>query len=111
MNDKRESAIRVIRQYLCEKRRRSRLPHVKRKWEYEEEAYTRYLCRRLIEDVCRSEEDPILVIRRLYWMLDDVLSESDEDHFITHSNCSRMLNIVGGILERLRKEERRRNEL
>jgi len=108
----RELAVSVVRHYLCEKRRKFRLSkHRKRKWEYSEEAYTEYLCRKLINDIYESEEDPILTVRRLYRFLDDILTESDESAFKTHSECSRMLNIVGGILKRLHAAEKENAEV
>ncbi len=54
--------------------------------------------------------DPINIVYRVYVNLDEVLSCSDDDHFITHNCASMMERITRDILRYLREKEIRKHE-
>ena len=68
--------------------------------------YGRYLVDELIRRIRCTDEPPIHVVYDLYSALDDVLSESDDDHFETHRFAAIMEHEAGNILRYLKTIEK-----
>lgn len=103
----REEAISLLRRYKrdvygCD---RKLFDFRGEKTRFKISVYGRFLCDRLICEIRNSKDGPIEVVHDYYSMFDDVLCESDDDHFGTH-NFARILEYEAGqILRYLRKEE------
>lgn len=67
--------------------------------------YGRFLCDELISKIRNSKDGPIEVVYDYYSMFDDILSESDDDHFETHNFARILEHEAGHILRYLRKKE------
>lgn len=75
------------------------------------QAFEQHVVSELIGRIQKQpDRDPIQVVYGLYSMLDDVLSSSNDDHFITHQYASMMENISRDILRYLREKEIRKHE-
>ncbi len=72
--------------------------------------YGDYLICELIRKISASTADPIQIVSLMYMELDDILGDSDDDHFETHRFAARMEQECGNILRYLRTAERRKNE-
>ena len=72
--------------------------------------YGDYLICELIRKINASQEDPIRVVSLVYIKLDDILGDSDDDHFETHRFAARMEQECGNILRYLRTAERRNED-
>lgn len=72
--------------------------------------YGGYLVRELIRKIHESEDVPIQVVSRAYSELDDILGDSDDDHFETHRFAAKMEHECGNVLRYLRTVERKKNE-
>lgn len=74
--------------------------------EFRNYVYGRYLCDELIDAIRHSKEPPIDVVYDSYAMFDTILSESEDDHFETHSFAAVMEHEAGRILRYLKQKER-----
>lgn len=72
--------------------------------------YGRFLVNDLIRRIADSHEDPIRVVSHRYSKLDEVLGDSDDDHFETHRFAALMEYEAGNVLRFLETVERRKNE-
>lgn len=72
--------------------------------------YGSFLVDELIRKIYHSGADPIFLVGQMYTQLDDVLSESDDDHFVTHEFAAIMEAECGNILRFLQSEEAKNAE-
>lgn len=72
---------------------------------YRNLCYRRYLISVLIQRIKDSDYDPIYTVQHTVWELDNILGESDEDHFITHKFAAVMESEACFILRYLKAME------
>lgn len=72
--------------------------------------YEKFLLDELIRRIRHSTEPPIDVVYDVYSMLDDILSESDDDHFETHRFAAELEREAGQILRYLKMKEKENKE-
>ena len=105
----REEAVSLLRRYRRDVYRSRPKRELFTMKQYDAVVYTcvygRYLVDELIRRIRCTDEPPIHVVYDLYSALDDVLSESDDDHFETHSFASLLENECGDILRYLKHME------
>ena len=109
----REEAIWWLRKY------RRDIPKFNYSWygvlrknaEFIHNGFEQYLVMEVIDRIQKEpDRDPIAIIKDIYDMTDDVLSESEDDHFITH-NCASMMELIArDMLRYLREKELRKHE-
>ena len=78
---------------------------MRRDYQFLNEVYTNYLIDELIRRIRKSDDPPLTVVYDLYSMLDDILAESDDDHFHTHGFASILEHECGNILRYLKDKE------
>jgi len=74
-----------------------------------EHAYLTGMIEQLIELVRESDEDPVSVVYGYYQEMDDLLSTSDDDHFITHRVAGYLENAAHDVLLFLKEIEKEMN--
>lgn len=75
------------------------------------QVYGRFLAEELIRRMKASEKSPLTVVHDFYTMMDDMLCETDDDHFETLRFARQMEHETGNILRYLReKEKEKENE-
>ena len=72
--------------------------------------YGSFLVDELIRKIRSSGADPIHIVGQMYMELDEVLAESDDDHFATHDFSAMMEEECGKILRYLKFEEEKHAE-
>lgn len=92
----RAKAVALLRKYIREEV--FTFVDYENSYEWRREFYKRFMAEWLCERILQSDEDPFIFIRNTYYMLDDILSESDDDQFQLHIYCNYMENAVGDIL-------------
>lgn len=107
-----EEAISLLRRYRRNvyQRHSGSVTFLKRDVYFQTCVYGRYLVSELIRKIHESEDDPIQVVSRAYSELDDILGDSDDDHFETHRFAARMEHECGNVLRYLWTVERKKNE-
>lgn len=68
--------------------------------------YGRFLVEELIRRIKAGRESPVDVVHDFYTMMDDMLCETDDDHFETLRFARRMEHETGNILRYLREKEK-----
>lgn len=87
----REEAVSLLRRYKRDLRSRYKARFVHFYTQdvmFKRSVMGSFLCDTLISRIRHSPEPPIDVVYDFYSMLDDVLSESEDDHFETHQFAS-----------------------
>lgn len=74
-----------------------------------EHVYLTGMIGQLIELIRESDEDPVSVVAGYYQEMDDVLSTSDDDHFITHRVAGYLENASHDVLLFLKEIEKEMN--
>lgn len=106
-----DEAVALIQDYRRnEYRHRGSVLCIKQDTHLKKCALGRYLCTELIRAIRASRENPIHVVHDIYRMLDDVLSESDDDQFEVHEFAARMELEAADILSFLKAKEREKYE-
>lgn len=67
--------------------------------------YRHVLAEELIRRIEKSTDTPLQVVRDLYYSMDYILGESDDDHFETHEFASTMCLLLSGIIRYMKWEE------
>lgn len=80
----------------------------KRNVQFDRAVYERFLVQELIGCIQKSKLPPIEVVRRLYYRMDDILTESENPR--VWAFASTMENCAGDILRYLREKERCKDE-
>ena len=80
----------------------------KRNAQFDRAVYERFLVQELIGRIQRSRLPPIEVVRRFYYQMDDILTESENPG--TWAFASTIENCAGDILRYLREKERCKDE-
>ena len=75
-----------------------------------ESAYISHLLNTLIERIRESNDDPLTVVGRFWYAMDEILATSDDDHYITHQFAGFMENETHRILNFLQRKEKEMNE-
>ena len=121
----RDEAISLIRRYkrdtffMCNvgrwprflKRKNSRVAIQIADIRWKISVYGQFLCNYLIDKIEHSNSDPIEEVYKLYSLLDDVLGDSADDHFVTHKFAAIMENQTGHILRYLRSKEDKNDKI
>jgi len=68
--------------------------------------YRHVLAKELIKRIEKSTDTPLQVVRDLYYSMDYILGESDDDHFETHEFASTMCLLLDGIIRYMKWEEK-----
>ena len=74
-----------------------------------ENAYLTGMIGQLIELIRESDEDPVSVVAGYYSDMDEILSTSDDDHFITHRVAGYLENAAHDVLLFLKEIEKEMN--
>ena len=108
----REQAISLLRRYRRDVYRYNSnyVLFAKRNTFFQTCVYGRFLIDELIRKIRHSAKDPISVVSGIYSDLDEVLGDSDDDHFQTHRFAAMVEYEAGNILRYLRTVEKERNE-
>lgn len=108
----REEAISLLRRYRRDVYRYNEKSVIfpKRNAHFKICVYGRFLVDDLIRRIAVSYEDPIKVVSRRYSELDEILGDSDDDHFETHAFAALMEYEAGNVLRYLETVERKKNE-
>ena len=108
----REEAISLLRRYRRDVYRYNEKTVIfpKRNAHFKICVYGRFLVDDLIRKIMHSYDDPIRVVSRRYSELDEILGDSDDDHFETHAFAALMEYECGNVLRYLTTIERTENE-
>lgn len=108
----REEAIMLLRRYRRDVYRYNEktLMFPKRDHVFQVCVYGRFLIADMIRSILESPEDPIRVASGYYARLDEILGDSDDDHFETHRFAATMEHEAGNVLRYLRYMEKEKNE-
>lgn len=101
-------------QWLCEYRDENTLLNVKPNPygrpgvpnDFECNVYLDGLVNILIHDIYTLNVDPVTIVADMYYRFDDVLAESEEDHFVTHNFCAYMEYLTHDMYNYLCKKEK-----
>lgn len=108
----REEAVSLLRRYRRDVYRYNErfLIFAKRNATFQICVYGRFLIDEMIRKIKDSSEDPIRIVGRFYSKLDEVLGDSDDDHFQTHRFAAMVELEAGNILRYLTTIEKERND-
>ncbi len=67
--------------------------------------YRHVLAKELIQRIEKSTDTPLQVVRDLYYSMEYILGESDDDHFETHEFTGTMCMLLSGIIRYMKWEE------
>lgn len=104
----REEAVSLLRRYRRTVYRYNPkfTPFTKRDTLFQTCVYGRFLIDEVIRKIRCAEDSPIEVVCDIYFNLDLVLGESDDDHFETHRFAALMEQEAGNILRYLKTVEK-----
>lgn len=105
----REKAISYLWQYMKDETflPTKRLLGWKINYDYKRAVYERFLVRELIRAIEKTDCDPIETVRRVYYGMDERMSQSEESK--TWAFASIMGNCAADILRYLRRKEKNEN--
>ena len=108
----REEAISLLRRYRRDVYRYNEKTVIfpKRNAYFKICVYGRFLVDDLIRKIMHSYDDPIRVVSRRYSELDEILGDSDDDHFETHAFAALMEYECGNVLRYLTTGERKKKK-
>lgn len=108
----REEAISLLRRYRRTVYRYDPKFIAFHKWDilFQTCVHGRFLVDEMIRSIRHSEGGPIETVYDIYSKLDEVLGESDDDHFETHRFAALMEDEAGNILRYLKIVEKEQNE-
>ena len=108
----REEAISLLRRYRRDVYRYNEKTVIfpKRNAYFKICVYGCFLVDDLIRKIMHSYDDPIRVVSHRYSELDEILGDSDDDHFETHAFAALMEYECGNVLRYLTTVERKKNE-